>query len=122
MTLVGAKAHSGKPDQAAVLTSIGAKKHVFSGTFTGRSAIGGLDFVLGVYTEKEGGLHMNVLATDTDRPMTLDRIDKVTWTITFNGSTLLGSFHYNVDSGEFSITSKNHWFQGELMGSYMRVK
>lgn len=121
ITLVGAKAHSGQPEQEVVVSHIGSKGHVFSGTFTGRSAIGGIDFVLGVYTEKEAGLHMTVIASDIERPLTLHSEDKAQWTLKINNNTVLGAFRYDANSGNFSITSKNHWFQGELMGTYMHV-
>lgn len=121
VTLVGAKAHSGDVDKEVVVTTIGGKGHIFSGTFTGRSALGGIDFVLGVYTEKEAGLHMTMIASDTDRPLGVERIDHTSWAIKFDENVVLGTFKYDAGSGNFSITSKKYWFQGELMGTYMHV-
>ena len=118
ISLIGGKAHSNTGE--VVVMNIGKKGIVFSGTFTGRSAFYGVDFILGVYTDKEGRLSVVPIASETANPLVITRADLYNYTIQTPQKGGMGSMKYDPATGDFSIAGvTGRWFQGELMGTSM---
>lgn len=118
VTQIGGKGHSNNAAEV-VVTSLGKQGNVFSGTFTGRCALYGWDFVTGIYTDKEARLSVVVIASEIT--MTAVRSSNQEWKLQ-TGSTFLGSLKYDPATGNLAITSPaGQWFQGEVMGTYIGV-
>lgn len=106
-----------------VVTGIGPVGNVFAGTLTCRSAFYSVDFILGIYTDRDGRLQVSVIAYDSPNPVSATRVDNQTWTLAVDATTPLGALMYDPATGDFSILghSDARWLKAELQGSYVLV-
>jgi len=119
-TLAAGKAHSPSGSKDVVVMNIGKKGNVFAGTFIGRTAYYAWDFIVGVYTDKDGRL--SIVPIGGEITVTADCVNLQHCKIK-SGNLPLGEMKYDPETGNFSIAGVGDgtWFQGELMGSYMSI-
>jgi|GEM_PF-6534110 len=118
VNLVGGFGHSTNSETPAVITNIGAKGTNFSGTFTGRSAYYGFDFVVSVYTDKDDTLHMIYQVGQGD--IKLERKSGQSFSFVLANSYPVGVVSYDSSSGDLTIAGGTVWFQGTVSGMYVQ--
>ncbi|NEQ82317.1 MAG: hypothetical protein F6K26_19295 [Moorea sp. SIO2I5] len=116
-TIVAAWAHSNNGSGPSLVTNIGEKGNVFSGTLIARSATYAWDTVLDVYTDKSRKLWLDVEGSDTSAEVV--RTSDVSYKLTNASDVMLGTITFDPETGDFEIDGSGAgWFQGTLMGIY----
>jgi len=117
VTIVGGFGHSnGEPD---IIENVGKHGSRFSGTFTGRTALAGIDFMTSVYIDKESRLYLIFQAGE--RNVEVIRENESSYKLQLNSANPMGSISYDSKSGTLSIVAAKagHWFQGTLVGMHV---
>lgn len=116
--LVGGFGHSSDSNSPDVITNIGQKGTSFSGTFTGRSAYYGFDFIASVYTDKDDALYIIYQTGDTS--IEIIRESSQSFKFQLNNAYPVGTISYDSSSGDLTIVGSQVWFQGTVSGMYVQ--